>query len=87
MSIKNKFIRNKDEETQESTMETIFGKKSLRLFPAVVLLIILGGAITTSNSPLKGLLCTVISGITIVFSTFAIYKIIRYKVGNSHDKK
>jgi amino acid transporter len=79
MSIRNKFIRSKDEGPRKSTMEAIFGEKALRLFPACVILILLGGAMTTSNSTFKGLLSAVIFGITIIFAIYALYKIVRFK--------
>lgn len=87
MSLTNKFIRSRDEEPRKSTMEAIFGKKALRLFPACTILILLGGAMTTSNSSFKGLLSAVIFGITIIFAAYAIYKIARFKICSLGVKK
>ncbi len=82
MSLRNRFIRSKEDSEQVSRLETILGKKILRLCPPCVLLMMFGAAISNPRFelPLKDLLVVLTSIPVFLLGTLIIFKMIRFKI-------
>jgi hypothetical protein len=89
VSLRDKFIRNKEAEQHVSTIETILGKKIHRLCLPGVFLMYLGFMFSNleDNFPLKGLLLALTSGIWLVLGIIILYKLIRFKIQKLYNKK